>query len=206
MHHNHGDWAVPLRLSYTASKSVVVVVVVVVVSVSALCVCISTSHAHATESKAIYYHLHAKPGDEGQLDPKILPDPNPVTQRRPISTMMTPMQNMRATNRTPISLRNPHSLPNSRTRRNTPEITKSCKVCWCFSVESNSFKAPRTRLSQETPARPAELENDTRSKDLITNNTISNQLRNMTPVRKPPGGKLTSKPGRTITKGQNPSQ
>ena len=90
---------------------------------SALCVCISTSHAHATESKANYYTLHAKPADVGRCNPKKnLPDPNPVIQRRPIITMNTLMQNMRATNRTPTSLRNPQSLPNPGTRpEHSPE-------------------------------------------------------------------------------------
>ena len=67
----------------------------------------ATSHAHATESKANYYTLRAKPGDGCQCNPKNLPVPNPVIQRR-------------ATNRTPTSLRNPESLPNPGTRRNTP--------------------------------------------------------------------------------------
>ena len=76
---------------------VVVDVVVVVVFMSALCVCITTSHAHATESKANYYSLHAKPGDVGQCNLK-LSHPYPVTQRRPIATMMTLMQHMKITN------------------------------------------------------------------------------------------------------------
>ena len=87
------DWAVWRSIPGHEQKGQRVVVVVVM---SALCVCISTSHAHATESKANYYPLHAKPGDVGQCNPRNLPNPNPVIQRRPITTMMTLMHTMRS--------------------------------------------------------------------------------------------------------------
>ena len=156
----------------------VVVIVVVIVVLSTLYVCKSTSHAHAAESKASYYPLHAEPGDVGQCNPK-LSNPNPVIQGRPITTMMTLMHNMRITNRTPTSPRNP---------------------------ELNSFEAsqnPTLKRSTSTANRRRQqiTINSIIIKNQITKNTINNQLTNMTPVRKPPSGKLTRKLGRTIPKG-----
>ena len=44
---------------------------------------------------------------------------------------------------------NPQSLPNPGTRLRTHAVPNSCKVCWCFSVESNSFNAPPEPDSQK---------------------------------------------------------
>ena len=137
----------------------------------------------------------------------ILPHSNPITQRRTVITMMTLMQNISTTERAPMSLKNPQSLPNAGMRRYTSQTTMSCKVCRCFSVESNSFKATKNPTIAENTSRAWKWNttNPIIPKNPTINITLSNQFTNMVPVRKLPSRELTSKLSRTIPKGQNPS-
>ena len=172
-------------------------VVAVVVSVSPLCVCMSKAN-------------YCKAWGRGPMKPQILPHSNPNTQRRPVITMMTLMHNISTTERAPMSLKNPQSLPNPGTRRYTPKLPCLARCAGVFLLSRIVLKLPRTLPSQRTPAPPTEPGNGTTNPITLKNPTINitlrNQLTNMAPVRKLPSGELTSKLSRTIPKGQNPSQ
>ena len=117
--------------------------------------------------------LHAKPGDVGQCNLRNLPDTNHTSQRRPSIHMLTFTQNMSITYRTPMSLRNLQSLPDLRMRHDTP-TTNSCKVCRCFSAESNSFKALKN------PSITQNTSNTSRARSRNATNPITPKTRSPT--------------------------